>query len=221
MPRTSLRATTSTAKASLWKMVTSFLAGIVVATNTAKVVAFRPALRRMDRRSVAATAVLERPDPFVGRTGGNVGIVMSHGGSRLFASVTGSVYEASNEICNVVVTLYTKEGCTLCDKVKEVLSEIQQESESDGSSEEKFAHSLRQIDITDDDQRDSYNRYKYDIPVLHMGYRKKSESDESGESVYWTKHRLTKEEAKEAIAEAMGGSFEPRTGRPNASALER
>ena len=212
MPRTSLRATTTIATASLWKMVTSFLAGIMVATNTAKVVAFRPALTRIGPRSGVA-AVLERPDSFVG--------LMSRRGSRLFASVTGSVYEASNEKSNVVVTLYTKEGCTLCDKVKEVLSEIQQESESDGSSEGKFAHSLRQIDITDDDQRDSYDRYKYDIPVLHIGYRKQSEGEKIGESVYWTKHRLTKEEAKEAIADAMGGSFEPRTGRPNASAMER
>ena len=143
------------------------------------------------------------------------------GSSRLFASVTGSVYNAKSS--KVVVTLYTKEGCTLCDKVMDVLQEIRQVSENDSGSEsgsEQFAHSLRQIDITDDDQHDSYDRYKYDIPVLHIGYNS-SDNDNDGDSVYWTKHRLTKEEAKTAIGEAMGGSFEPRQGRPNAAALER
>jgi len=135
---------------------------------------------------------------------------------RLFASVTGSVYETSDS--KVVVTLYTKEGCTLCDKVKDVLQEVKQESESgDGP----FAHSLRQIDITDENQKESFDRYKYDIPVLHIGYTDENKSESAQESVYWTKHRLTKEEAKDALAEAIGGSFEPRDGRPNAAAMER
>ncbi len=125
--------------------------------------------------------------------------------SRLFASVTGSVYESDDS--KVVVTLYTKEGCTLCDKVKDVLKQVQEESE--------FAHSLRQIDITDDDQQDSFDRYKYDIPVLHIA------TDNSEDDAYWTKHRLTAEEAKEGITEAKEGLFEPRKGRPNAAAMER
>ena len=201
-------------------MATSVLAGIMVATNTARVVAFCPTLARAGPRLTASVV-----DPSVGIFGSNVDSRISYHGSRLFASVTGDVYEASDKQSNVVVTLYTKEGCTLCDKVKEVLREIHEESKGSDISEAKFAHSLRQIDITDDDQQESYDRYKYDIPVLHIGYKNSSSSSsrdkESGESAYWTKHRLTKEEAKEAIADAMGGSFEPRTGRPNASAMER
>lgn len=138
--------------------------------------------------------------------------------SRLLASVTGTVYTAnnSNDSDNdntsngVVVTLYTKEGCTLCDKVKAVLSQVK--------DQEGFAHSLRQTDITDADQGDSYDRYKYDIPVLHINANGDGDSDED---VYWTKHRLTEQEAKDALTEAMKGSFEERKGRPNAAALER
>lgn len=146
--------------------------------------------------------------------------------SRLFASVTGTVYTAGDSNKNnndVVVTLYTKEGCTLCDKVKDVLKELSNEEH------QSYAHSLQQIDITDDDQTDSYDRYKYDIPVLHIGCggEKNNNVDNNNDdndgniSVYWTKHRLDMEEAKEAITEAMGGSFEPRKGRPNAAAMER
>jgi glutaredoxin len=143
----------------------------------------------------------------------NANIHAHRGRSRLFASVTGSVYESDTS--PVVVTLYTKEGCTLCDKVKDVLQQVR-----DGGSDD-FAHSLKQIDITDADQQDSYDRYKYDIPVLHMSLTGESDSDGEVESVYWTKHRLTEEEAKEAIREAKGGSFASRKGRPNASAMER
>ena len=143
-----------------------------ILTRTAVVAAFRPSMPSLATRNL-----------------------------RLFASVTGSVYESDS---GPVVTLYTKEGCTLCDKVKDVLKQVQEET----------PHSLKQVDITDEDQQDSFDRYKYDIPVLHI-----SSSDE--DAAYWTKHRLTPEEAKEGIAEAMSGSFEPRKGRPNAAAMER
>lgn len=128
------------------------------------------------------------------------------GNIRRMASVTGSVYTADES--KVVVTLYTKEGCTLCDKVKDVLYQIK--------DDEGCTHSLRQIDITDADQTDFYDRYKYDIPVLHIGLDK-----DDDKNVYWTKHRLTAEEAKEALAEAIEGSFTERKGRPNAAAMER
>lgn len=165
-------------------MVAASILAAVAVTRTKAVTAFGPALVQTPRSVALASS------------------------TRLFASVTGSVYESENS--DVVVTLYTKEGCTLCDKVKDVLREVQQDGDNG------FQHSLRQIDITDSDQQDSFDRYKYDIPVLHIS--SKSEDDQS---VYWTKHRLTEEEAKEGIAEAMAGSFEPRTGRPNAAAMER
>ena len=168
----------------LWKMVAASILAAMAVTRTKAVAAFGPALAQTPRSVNLASS------------------------ARLFASVTGSVYES--ESSDVVVTLYTKEGCTLCDKVKDVLREVQQ------GNDDGFQHSLRQIDITDSDQQDSFDRYKYDIPVLHIS--SKSDVDQS---VYWTKHRLTEDEAKEGIAEAMAGPFEPRKGRPNAAAMER
>lgn len=142
--------------------------------------------------------------------------------SRLLASVTGPVYDDNNGIEDgndkpVVVTLYTKEGCTLCDKVKDVLVQLRDEP--------GCGHSLRQVDITDADQQSSFDRYKYDIPVLHIscgdGNDNGNDNDNGQDDVYWTKHRLTEEEAREALAEAKTGSFEERKGRPNAAAMER
>ena len=170
-------------------MAASILAAMAITRKTT-VAAFRPTLVR--------ATVLPRSCAD-----------LSQRNTRLFASVTGSVYESKDK--KVVVTLFTKEGCTLCDKVKDVLRQVE--------SEEDFAHSLRQIDITDPDQQDSFDRYKYDIPVLHIACG--DNENNKDESVYWTKHRLTAEEAKEGIAEAMSGSFKSRQGRPNASAMEQ
>jgi hypothetical protein len=39
-----------------------------------------------------------------------------------------------------------------------------------------------QVDITDEGRGDLWDRYKYDIPILHLNEQ------------YWTKHRLTAEE---------------------------
>ena len=118
-------------------------------------------------------------------------------------SVTGTLYK--DETSNVTITLFTKEGCTLCDQVKDVLLELHQQDPGN------YAHTLRAVDITDDDQRDYYEKYKYDIPVLHLNGQ------------YWTKHRLTREEAVEGIMEAAlkGTLLEPRPGEPNAAAQER
>ena len=101
------------------------------------------------------------------------------------------------------IQLFTKEGCTLCDKVKDTLSTLKT----------THPHSLYAIDITDEDNKSIwYNKYKYDIPVLHMNH------------VYWTKHRLTVEEAIMAIEEVRnsddGVSFMMREGEPDAGRLE-
>jgi len=109
-------------------------------------------------------------------------------------SVTGSVYQVDN---GPTVTLFTKEGCTLCDKVKDVLVTVSKE----------YPHSLLQKDITDDS--DLFERYKYDIPVLHL------------DGKYWTKHRLTIDEARSTLTKAREGTFESPPGEPNASKLER
>lgn len=115
-----------------------------------------------------------------------------------FASVSGIVY-TSEESDAPSVHLFTKEGCTLCDKVKEVLLEIR----------ESHPHSLEQVDITDKGNKALFDRYKYDIPVLHMN------------GVYWTKHRLSKDEAIKTIASASNGFFVSPPGEPDASRLEK
>ena len=51
-------------------------------------------------------------------------------------------------------------------------------------------------------------KYRYDIPVLHMN------------DVYWTKHRLTVEDAVSGIEQTHQGIFEKRQGEPDAGRLE-
>jgi hypothetical protein len=118
---------------------------------------------------------------------------------RLLASVTGTEYRSLVEEAPVV-RLFTKEGCTLCDKVKGVLVE----------SKDEYPHSLEQVDITDAEHADTwFSKYKYDIPVLHIGNH------------YWIKHRLEVEEAKAGLTEAMEGRFTTRQGEPDAGEMER
>ena len=50
---------------------------------------------------------------------------------------------------------------------------------------------------------------RYDIPVLHVN------------GIYWTKHRLSVEDAAVGIKEARSGPFAERRGEPDASRLER
>jgi glutaredoxin len=104
------------------------------------------------------------------------------------------VYHVDN---GPTVTLFTKDGCTLCDKVKDVLVVVSEE----------YPHSLLQKDITDDS--DLYERYKYDIPVLHL------------DGKYWTKHRLSIDEARNALTQVQEGTFESPPGEPNAAKFER
>ena len=110
--------------------------------------------------------------------------------------MTGTAYEGEGP---VVVRLFTKEGCTLCDKVKDVLIGIR----------EDHPHTLKQIDITDPGHEDWYSKYQWDIPVLHLGEQ------------YWAKHRLDTETAKEGLIEAREGTFVERKGEPDAGEMER
>ena len=118
-------------------------------------------------------------------------------------SVTGMIYEAkdtdSDEKIHPVVQLYTKEGCTLCDKTKDVLQLLREEQ----------PHSLEAIDITDPDKTEFFDKYKWDIPVLHIN------------DLYWTKHRLSADETVKALDEARAGNFEVQRGEPNAAAMEQ
>lgn len=138
--------------------------------------------------------------------GGNIVPAMHHSHRKSckirvarFASVSGNVYQGDDD--KVQVTLFTKEGCTLCDKVKDILKDCREE----------VSHSLDQIDITDDEHVEWHSKYKYDIPVLHVNGQ------------YWLKHRTTLEEAKAGLLEAAreGASFQARPGEPNAGVMER
>ncbi|KAL3808378.1 hypothetical protein ACHAXA_005349, partial [Cyclostephanos tholiformis] len=117
------------------------------------------------------------------------------GGGSTRRSVTGPIYELDGA---PRVTLYTKLDCTLCDKVKDVLQSLR----------DVQPHSLYAVDITDDDKRDWFSKYKYDIPVLHIN------------GMYWTKHRLSVEDAVAGIELARMGHFTARRGEPDASRLE-
>lgn len=121
---------------------------------------------------------------------------------RRLASVSGTVYLSdSNSIPHIVITLFTKESCTLCDKVKETLYDIRCD----------YPHTLLAVDITDADQNQVYQRYKYDIPVLHIN------------DVYWTKHSLTTEYATTTLQAVRNGSWQTPLPNlePNAAARER
>ena len=117
------------------------------------------------------------------------------GGERI--SVTGTIYDGPEG--EPVVQLFTKQGCTLCDKVTEILRSVK----------ESNPHTLEAVDITDEDKSDWYDKYKYDIPVLHI------------EGKYWEKHRLTSEVAIEGLEAAKAGTFEVQAGEPNAGEMER
>jgi thiol-disulfide isomerase/thioredoxin len=118
--------------------------------------------------------------------------------TALPASVTGTVYTVQDEGAPVV-SLFTKDGCTLCDKVKDILISVRDDN----------PHSLEAVDITDADKTDIYDKYKYDIPVLHVNGQ------------YWAKHRITADEAVQGIMEAKEGNFNSPSGEPDAGALER
>lgn len=121
--------------------------------------------------------------------------------ATLAASVTGIAWEAES---SPTVSLYTKAGCTLCDEAKAILETIRETS----------PHSLELVDITDTDKVDWWNRYKYDIPVLHI------------DGAYWAKHRITADLARDALSTAErcrrdNEPFPASAGQPNAAKFEK
>ncbi|CAE8629574.1 unnamed protein product, partial [Polarella glacialis] len=89
------------------------------------------------------------------------------------------------------VTLFTKPGCTLCDKALEVLK----------SSSAPFE--LRTVNLDAPGNEDWRARYWCDIPVFHIN------------GSFWAKHRLTGDEVEASLAEAARGDFQPRGGEPD------
>mmetsp|Transcript_3285 Transcript_3285/g.4741 ORF Transcript_3285/g.4741 Transcript_3285/m.4741 type:complete len:203 (-) Transcript_3285:91-699(-) len=121
--------------------------------------------------------------------------------TRLHTSVTGTIYTASkseDEVSPTIVKLFTKEGCTLCDKVTEVLKSVQDQE----------PHTLQAVDITDPEHEVWWSKYKYDIPVLHLNDQ------------YWIKHRLDVTEAIDGLRQAREGTFVEQQGDPDAGAME-
>lgn len=109
---------------------------------------------------------------------------------RRMSSMTGVIYSGPPD--KPVVRLFTKDGCTLCDQAKAVLSEAVSER----------PHTLESVDITDPEHTEWLDKYKYDIPVLHLN------------GMYWAKHRITLEESLEALAAVESGVFESPWGEP-------
>ena len=140
-----------------------------------------------------------------GRRRGFVALPPTRTGSTVFdspddgerISVTGTIYDGHGG--EPTVQLFTKQGCTLCDKATDALRSIR------GS----HPHTLEAVDITDEDKLIWYDKYKYDIPVLHI------------DGKYWAKHRLTPEVATEGLEAAKAGTFEAQAGEPNAGEIER
>lgn len=115
-------------------------------------------------------------------------------------SVSGIIYEVEGDKCSFpIVTLFTKEGCTLCDKVTDVLQSIRKD----------HPHSLEAVDITDEDKTHIYDMYKWDIPVLKIN------------GLYWTKHRVEQADAICALVDAASGNFHEKKGEPNAAEMEK
>ncbi|XP_067838446.1 glutaredoxin-like protein C5orf63 homolog [Heptranchias perlo] len=55
-----------------------------------------------------------------------------------------------------VLTLFTKDSCTLCEEAKEALEPY------------RYRFVLQEVDITIPENSVWYERYKYDIPVFHL-----------------------------------------------------
>ena len=70
-------------------------------------------------------------------------------------------------------------------------------------------HTLEAVDITDPEHAEWWDKYKYDIPVLHI------------DNIYWAKHRITLEASLEALTAAEEQRFEASRGEPEAGRLER
>ncbi|MFN8576635.1 MAG: glutaredoxin family protein [Candidatus Sericytochromatia bacterium] len=70
----------------------------------------------------------------------------------------------------VLLEIYSKENCELCDKLKEVVNKVHKNIEFD----------IKEIDITKDPE--IFEKYKYDIPVVHLN------------GIIAFKHRITEDE---------------------------
>ena len=101
--------------------------------------------------------------------------------------------KAARVACGAVpqVTLFTKPGCTLCDKA---VTELKKTSQS-------FELSTVNIDAPGNEAWKA--RYWCDIPVFHLN------------GAFWTKHCLDTEDVEASLAAAAEGTFTQRDGEPD------
>ena len=122
---------------------------------------------------------------------------------RNLASKTADVW-APNELSPATLTMYTKEGCSLCDDVVDVLTAIRFPSSPSSPRQRPIMFNFKTVDITDRGNEELYDAYKYDIPVVHINGK------------YWFKHRIPYSDPKsvgEVIlrfgSRGVEASFEP------------
>jgi hypothetical protein len=105
--------------------------------------------------------------------------------------------------------LYTKDGCTLCDVVVDSLRTLRE------SADDPVDFSLGAVDITAEGNEAIFERYKYDIPVIHKN------------GAYFFKHRVPfdgdeaalRESIMKAETDAVGS--DPDAGNPDAARGEK
>lgn len=79
-------------------------------------------------------------------------------------------WKLNNRMDNIILEIYSKDNCQLCDELKEVVKKVNQ----------KINFQIKEIDITKDPE--IFEKYKYDIPVVHIN------------GVIAFKHRITEAE---------------------------
>lgn len=76
------------------------------------------------------------------------------------------LFSSSSRACNysnLTLTLFSKKNCGLCDTAKDVMSKILRD---DKDLREKVSYHV--VDIDDPQNKKWWDKYCFDIPVLHM-----------------------------------------------------
>ncbi|EDO18673.1 hypothetical protein Kpol_1055p28 [Vanderwaltozyma polyspora DSM 70294] len=89
---------------------------------------------------------------------------------------------------NVKLTLFSKKDCGLCVTAKVVLDKVVKDGEFDGKIK------YTQVDIEDPKNKEWWDKYCFDIPVLHI--EDASNKDKPLEKIF---HRMKKENVVEKI----------------------
>lgn len=69
---------------------------------------------------------------------------------------------SQSPIRSTTLTLYAKTGCSLCDKAKVVIEEVR------GNEKLNKKISIQYVDITDPMNKEFWDKYCFDVPVLHL-----------------------------------------------------